>query len=384
MGGVRQSAAMRATKAQRSKVARQFAAVAAALVTLIVFGKLLSAVLADKPSPDTKHWFAHVASLLGIGVMSAGIAFAHKQAVRQARLAAADANADPEAVKREYIPGILIGADNRLSTSKLAAFAWTWALAWAVLSLAIAEWVGAPAGWDALVKDGLQDEYLILLGGPFIALVSAKALVSADTASGTQVKVPASDKEQTTTDRLSQAFSDDNGQTDLVDTQYLLFGAITVLVFVVLFIRHSSQGLPDLPDTLVGLASVGATAYVANKVAAKDAPPHLERVVPDRAAPGQEVTLYGRHLLTVSQGGKRAATSDPIHVFVGSVTDVEVNPSDDNAHTSPSGSDYLKLTIPATLPGAPIAAGDVAAPLSVRNADGVVSDNTLAFTLVIP
>ena len=225
------------------------------------------------------------------------------------------------------VSGILIGADNRLSTSKLSAFAWTWVLAWAILSLAIADWVHAGAGWSAFLKQGLQDEYLVLLGGPFVALVAAKALVGGAVSSGSLVKSTATPDETKPADRITQAFSDDAGQTDLVDTQYLLFGTIALLVFIVMFLRGSTTGLPTLPELLIGLSSVGATAYIANKWTAEDAKPKLDRIVPSSGKVGDTVTLYGTNLLSVSIGGKQIPASEDLQVIYGGLGVQELSPS---------------------------------------------------------
>jgi hypothetical protein len=380
------SATPAAVSNARAVVAVRFIAAVLALALLVAGGLLLAEILDDNASLDDMRWFGHVAALTGLLIISAMVAVVHRAAVRRQVAAQptgkpAAAGAAATSTDAVSIPGILIGADNRLSTSKLAAFAWTWALAWAILSLFIADWVGAAAGWTALVDQGLQDEYLVLLGGPFVALVSAKALVATDVQSGTQVKTSATE-EQTALERVAQAFSDDNGQTDLVDTQYLLFGSLAIVVFVVAFLRDPGAGLPDLPDFIVGLTGVGATAYIANKVAARDAPPHVDRVVPDHATPGSEVTVFGRNLLTVSQGGRRAPAEDPVRVFIGALAVVRVDPRRPDAHTTASGSDYFTFTVPPrdrfSLP-----AGEVAAPVSVQNAIGVMSDNAAPFTLVL-
>jgi hypothetical protein len=364
-----------------------FLAVAALAATIVV---LLVDILDHNASLRDKEWFGHLASLAGILVISVLVVVIHRAAVGYQLRQPAPADAAPQAPGtvavvaargQEQIPGVLIGADNRLSTSKLAAFTWTWVLAWAILSLAVADWVGAPGGWTALVGQNLQDQYLILLGGPFVALVGAKALVSGGVQGGTLVKTEATDA-QTPATRVSQAFSDDNGQTDLIDTQYLVFGALALVVFIVLFLRKSDAGLPDLPDVVVGLATLGATGYVANKFAARDTPPHLDRVVPDRAAPGATVTVFGRNTLSVTQGGKRATAADPIRVFLGALAVIAVDPADPGAHTTASGSDDFLVTLPdaATLGLQP---GDHAVAVTVQNAVGVLADNTVPLTIVV-
>lgn len=351
---------------------------AAAIVAVgIPAGILLAEIIEASASQHEREWFSYLASLEGVILISVAIAVIHNLARDRVTNAApvSDKSAPPK------VTGILIGADNRLSTSKLSAFAWTWVLGWAILALAIGDWVDAPAGWQAFLKEGLQDEYLILLGGPFVALVGAKALVTNGVATGSQVKQPAGEDETSPAARVSQAFSDDGGQTDLIDTQYLLFGAITLVVFIVAFLRDSAAGLPQLPDILVGLASVGATAYIANKFTARDAKPHIDRVIPDKAKPGDTIVLYGTNLLSVSQGGKSLPPKGDVRVFFGGAAEAKLDLTSTNAKRSPSGSDYMRLTVPPPRSGAP-AGESLEVDLAVRNAIGVFADNTLPFTVL--
>jgi hypothetical protein len=207
----------------------------------------------------------------------------------------------------DVVQGALIGADGRLSTSKLQAFQWTFVLAWALLSIFIIDWAGDADGYNALIDEGIKDEYLVLLGGPFVALISAKAIVSALTDSGTVVKPAAPDDTPATiSSRVREAFSDDSGNTDLVDTQYLIFGSLALIVFIVTFIRETDGGLPQLPTFLVALAGAGATTYVAKKATLSDSKPTLDHVVPDTVKPTPEatVTLFGQNLWSVSVAGK--------------------------------------------------------------------------------
>jgi hypothetical protein len=66
----------------------------------------------------------------------------------------------------------------------------------------------------------------------------------------------------------------DNGDTDLVDTQYVLFTAVAVAYFVGTLVMttidylHGSRtdvGLPEIPSALLGLTSLSALTYVGNK-----------------------------------------------------------------------------------------------------------------------
>ena len=341
----------------------------AGLVPVVV---LAPAIFDHSASQRERRWFGHVASFETIVLISIAIGLLHAWAVRRAL---SEAGGPPS------VPGILVGADNRLSTSKLSAFAWTWVLAWAILSLAFADWVEAPIGWNAFLHEGLRDEYLVLLGGPFVALVSAKALVGNAISKGELNKPPAGANETKPADRLAQAFSDDTGQADLVDTQYLLFGAIALLVFVVMFIRASYAGLPRVPEVLIGLASIGAGTYIANKWTAEDAKPKLDRVIPDRAKVGEQVTLYGSQLLSVSQGGRRLPASEPLRILYGGRGEQLVSPRAPGAQRSAAGTDYLRFTVAPTPAIAAEAAGTTL-DINVVNALGVLSESAVQLTII--
>ena len=104
----------------RAAVAWRAAAVVGVLALLVVLAVLLADILGNNASLDEKRWFGHVAALAGMLLISAIVALVHAAAVRQAigsQRAAATA-AEPLATSTVSPPGILIGADNRLSTSK--------------------------------------------------------------------------------------------------------------------------------------------------------------------------------------------------------------------------------------------------------------------------
>ena len=80
---------------------------------------------------------------------------------------------------RAGITALVVGTDGRTSTSKLQATLWTFAIAFALLSLLIARKF-------ASFSSGLQEEYLFLLGGPFAAAIAAKAITDTKAATGTR------------------------------------------------------------------------------------------------------------------------------------------------------------------------------------------------------
>lgn len=216
--------------------------------------------------------------------------------------------------------GLIAGADNRLSTSKVQAVIWTYAVVGALAVLLILYLVGDSQGLDVLIGaepvlddagepalnaagepvDPFPQTYLLLLGGPFAAAVAAKAIVSSKVGDGTLNKSEG-DPDAGVSERLSQAVSDDAGNADLVDTQYLFFNLILLGFFLTLFIEDPRHGLPELPDVLVGLTSLGALTYVTSKAVAK-AQPTLSSVSPNEIEPEGKVTLRGQNLLLKRPG----------------------------------------------------------------------------------
>jgi len=160
---------------------------------------------------------------------------------------------------------MLLGKDGRFSTSHFQAWIWTIIISWGFFFF-------IASGLAAGNLDGFNDEtvnldadYLLLLGGPFAALVAAKSLTAAKSAAG--------DLQQVSTEqaRVTDVLSNDDGRTDLVDSQYLFFNFVALVAFLALFALEPKE-FPDLPDGLVMLTSASALTYVANKAVAKNAP----------------------------------------------------------------------------------------------------------------
>src|SRR5918912_928321 len=60
---------------------------------------------------------------------------------------------------------IVVGKDNRLSTSKVVAALWTYLVASLLLGLVLSKLYHHPAGLDAM-KGSLTGQYALLIGGP--------------------------------------------------------------------------------------------------------------------------------------------------------------------------------------------------------------------------
>jgi hypothetical protein len=262
--------------------------------------------------------------------------------------AAAAGNVVSKEVKRSWLGGLVVGVDNRVSTSKSIAFAWTIAVTFGLLSLVVAIWLGDHEPWDLQVKRGLQEEYLLLLGGPYAAAILAKYATSnqADTKTTGAVGGAAP----------AQLVTNDSGDTDLGDFQYVLFNAIGLMFFFGDFIGDLDKGFPDLPPILTGLMLTSTGGYAAKKLL-QQAAPTLISVVPGSQAPGQTVQVFGTNL---DLPGSAADSEQPLTptVLVGT------KPATVSAHALVLGNDCLTVTVP----------GDAtigSAPISVARADGV-------------
>jgi hypothetical protein len=242
-------------------------------------------------------------------------------------------------VRRSWLGAILAGKDNRTSTSKTVVYAWTIAIAFGLLSLVVAIWLGDRGPWDRQVDRGLQEEYLLLLGGPFAAAVLAKYATS--TQADMKPSASPGDAEP------SQLLTDDNGDTDLGDFQYVLFNAIGLTFFLGDFIGDLASGFPVLPPLLTGLLLTSTAGYGAKKLLPQ-IPPTLSSVIPAAAMPEEHVEVFGHNL----------SVQATVKVFVGTLKATVV------AHDLVLGNDRLTVVVPAgAKPGS--------APITVVRADGV-------------
>lgn len=266
-------------------------------------------------------------------------------------------------VRRSWLGAILAGSDHRVSTSKTVAFAWTLAVAFGLLSLLIAVWLGDHAPWDLQVAKGLQEEYLLLLGGPYAAAVLAKYATTNQEASKTPAAVG--------TASTSQLFSNDDGNTDLGDFQYVLFNAIGLAFFLGDFASRLDKGFPDLPPILTGLVLTSAGGYAAKKLIANTVPA-VTSVLPTSAVPGASVQVFGTNLTVPATASDTGSALVPT-VLMGSRTATVT------AHDLVLGNDRLTVTVPVAPAGS--------APVTVARADGApargpAGANAVAFEIL--
>lgn len=191
--------------------------------------------------------------------------------------------------------GLFVGFDNRISTSKTIAVAWTAVVAWMVASEGLVAALPAhpPNTFSGLLSTA-SDLYFVFLGGPFAAAAFAKASVQSKVAQGTLTK-------STGTPALSDLISDDSGGTDLYDFQYVLFNILALLIVVVSFSSHPANGLPDMPSFLAILTGGSALTYTVNKAIAAGGG-QIAKVEPTQARIGDAIVITGTGLVSTTAG----------------------------------------------------------------------------------
>lgn len=221
-----------------------------------------------------------------------------------------------------FIGSVILGADGRTSTSKTFVLLWTLLVGWALIALLIAGQFLATrgcvlhphplracranqlallqVGWKHFLHSPLSGTYLVLLGIPGAAAVTAKGITQASV-DGDGFKVP---KPAPTTKpafgaariaRVAEIFSADDGATDIGDFQYVIFNLLTAIYFVTRFLRPDGAGLPSIPDTLLGLTGVSASVYLGKK-AVTHSRPIVTGIFPLPLHDGRQFTVIGTGL----------------------------------------------------------------------------------------
>ena len=185
-------------------------------------------------------------------------------------------------------PGLLMGADQRLSTSKSIALAWTVIVGWFLTTTVIV--VLASGGQFGQKLQPLSETYYLLLGGPFAALVLAKGITATRTANGTLIKSSGSGGI-----KPGDLINNDSGTPDLPDFQFALFNLVVLAYVLVEFILHTDRGLPVIPNALAALTSVSALAYTTNKAMVNNAPV-INSATVDGPAGLKVLTIKGANL----------------------------------------------------------------------------------------
>lgn len=240
------------------------------------------------------------------------------------------------------VGSLLMGTDNRISTSKVQVVIWTFAIAATVLALIAQDWVGLGEGFTQVSSADFDEfgPYLVLLGGPFAAAIGAKALVGAQVDRGDSAKPPGEPQ-------ASQVFTNDAGSADLIDCQYLLFNLVALIYFVGAFVGSPEDGLPTIPTFLYILTGASALGYVSNKAIPSGAP-KIESVSPATVRPGDELTVFAEGLLfprnpTATTPATTLAQYHDVEVMVGGRKAEIV---DGSLSCSRTGGDRLRIVVP--------------------------------------
>lgn len=210
---------------------------------------------------------------------------------------------------------VFAGFDNRVSTSKTIAILWTPVVAYIVLTLSFIAVASDQFGLWHILEGSPVAIYLALLGGPFAGAVGAKAIVQTRSNAKKLQKPPAANP------TLGDLFQDDQGQLDVVDTQYVLFNVIAIVAVLSQFLARPGFGAPDIPAFLAALTGLSSATYLTNKAVTSTNDPSIEKVQPTIARIGAQVAVFGSNLLSAT------GTEEPTTVTVGgyAATDVEAS-----------------------------------------------------------
>ncbi|MDB1087387.1 hypothetical protein PJ985_07395 [Streptomyces sp. ACA25] len=256
-----------------SRQARRSAAAIWSAVALLLLGQLITALGAGWSTARTAGLLA-AAALAGLLTLTAWL---HRA--------------------RGGVLAPLIGADNRLSTSRTVAAAWLLFTCYATLVAALTL-AGTSGGAErAELLSGLS-----LAAGGGLLTVLAVSLVAAGWVRHTvarRVRGFAMQKVRATRPRAADVLTDDAGRAGFLDLQYVLIhGAVLVLAAVQL--GREPAGLPQVPWAPAALAAVSALAYLAGKYT-EGGRPVIQSVVrvrepgdlPGPIRPGDDIEIRG-------------------------------------------------------------------------------------------
>lgn len=246
---------------------------------------------------DTGHKVIAAVVTVALVVVVCGFLVPLSARVRAGRVKINAAEADQQQQQRQRqqqlqlrgsqpATGVLFGADNRISTSRTIAFAWTVIIVYVLVALLLV-W---PPDWGKALTN-LYPTYFLLLGGPYAALILAKGITSARTTSGSLVKTDGDG-----TANFGDLVSDDTGRTDLFDSQYVLFNILAMWFVVAAFFRATLDGFPEVPNGLVLLTAGPAAVYLSNKLFGSTEST-ITTVTPLRVVEGDTFSVLGTNLL---------------------------------------------------------------------------------------
>lgn len=188
---------------------------------------------------------------------------------------------------------LIVGADNRDSTSKTVVLGWTSIVAWVVIATVLVS-KGEDETFAALME-GLGTSYFAVLGGPVLAAFLAKAVTDSKT-SGDD---PSLQKTEAAKPALGDLVTTDNGGLSVADAQYLILNVCAAAYVIYAFAKHPEAGVPEFPEQLALLAGGSAATYAGTKSWTANAP-RISAMTPthvDRTAVGN-VSIRGTNLVS--------------------------------------------------------------------------------------
>jgi hypothetical protein len=262
--------------------------VVVALVTLccIVFWGF------DVPIKFTQRW-AFIGALVIMALLTVGI---HGLLVRvlqaKDRVRREDLKGHPQKVakyRRSGLKALFIGIDGRGSTSQTQVILWTYAVLYAgVVLLLLGHSPNCPATGLKSSAFGIEfdcpsvnspssafpeafgarfpPEYLVLIGLPVAAFVSAKKITGDRVKEDPNAKPPNDDPEKTgLATTLAEVVSSDWEAVSVANFQYFVFNLFALAYFFTQLLTHPELGLPEIPSALLVLTGVSSASYVAAK-----------------------------------------------------------------------------------------------------------------------
>jgi hypothetical protein len=244
---------------------------------------------------------------------------------------------------------MIIGTDRRVSTSYSITALWTFLVAFALAYFAARSWlfVTTPKLFDGInpgntAGSAVWDNYLILLGGPFAALVLARGIVGGKMNNGTMQKTISDDGSTS----ISQALTDDSGNIDLVDSQYVIFN-IVAFIYVLIGLSATNQ-LPAIPGLLLALTGSSAATYVLNK-SLQNSTPTIGAPVPSFSRVGDVVSISGTNLRPDASGLPPTVTIGGVQAIVDAASATDTRISVTVAPGTPEGMQTLQVTTSARI-----------------------------------
>lgn len=195
------------------------------------------------------------------------------------------------------LPALLIGEDNRLSTSRAVAAGWLSAAVFAVLVQAVRLAMSTGGREPGRVLEGLafaqSAGLLTVVVLSCVVAMLVRRLVLVRVQERLLQKVPADRP------RAADLLADDEGRPSFADAQYVLVNAVA-LAFTGVRLARVPERLPDLPWGLALLVVASTVAYLAGKYAEGGRPVVLSvvrvREIGDLAAPirtGDDIEIRG-------------------------------------------------------------------------------------------